>query len=87
VKGWPQNASHFNFEEFIPEEDASLVKILRDAGASKSSPFLISLDSLPVQPATSPTTTELVSLSTLTFSIHVQNDPTTIHYATRNPIS
>jgi len=37
VKGWPQNASHFNFEEFIPEEDASLVKILRDAGAGKSS--------------------------------------------------
>jgi hypothetical protein len=82
VKGWPQNASHFNFEEFIPEEDASLVKVLRDAGASKSPSCPSSSTSLPVLPATSPTTTELVSLSALTFSIHVQNDPTTIHYAT-----
>jgi len=36
VKGWPQDASHFNFDEFIPEEDASIIKILRAAGASKS---------------------------------------------------
>lgn len=35
VKGWPQDASHFNFDDFIPEEDASIVKILRKAGASK----------------------------------------------------
>lgn len=36
VKGWPQNASHFNFEEFVPEEDAMLVKVLREAGAGTS---------------------------------------------------
>lgn len=36
VKGFPQDASHFNFEEFIPEEDALLVKILREAGAGMS---------------------------------------------------
>jgi hypothetical protein len=62
VKGWPQNASHFNFEEFIPEEDASLVKILRDAGASKSSFSLSSSTSLSIQLATLPTARELLSL-------------------------
>lgn len=34
VKGWPQNASHFNFEEFIGRQDAQIVDILRRAGAS-----------------------------------------------------
>jgi hypothetical protein len=56
VKGWPQNASHFNFEEFIPEEDASLVKILRDAGASESS------TSLSIQPATSQTAENMTAI-------------------------